>query len=198
MKATVTGLEIKVTDIYQADVIARDLEKNLGYPYWARNWMEMNKNLFAALRLEKRVMFIILSLIVLVAAFNIITTLIMVVMEKSKDIAILKSMGATSSHIMKIFVFQGIIIGAIGTFFGTVAGLLIALNLAGISLYVERLLGIKILPGDVYYLTELPSKVNYGDVAMIILGAMTICFLSTIYPSLRASKLDPAEALRYD
>ncbi|MFA5181705.1 MAG: lipoprotein-releasing ABC transporter permease subunit [Syntrophales bacterium] len=198
MKETVTGLEIKVNDIYQADTIAREMEKKLGYPYWARNWMEMNKNLFSALRLEKRVMFIILSLIVLVAAFNIITTLIMVVMEKSKDIAILKSMGATSHHIMKIFVFQGITIGAIGTFFGTIAGLLVALNLASISLYVERILGIKILPGDVYYLTELPSKVNYGDVAMIIIGAMTICFLSTIYPSLRASRLDPAEALRYD
>ncbi|MCK9392364.1 MAG: lipoprotein-releasing ABC transporter permease subunit [Syntrophales bacterium] len=198
MKERVTGLEIKVNDIYQADVIAREMEKKLGYPYWARNWMEMNKNLFSALRLEKRVMFIILSLIVLVAAFNIITTLIMVVMEKSKDIAILKSMGATSRQIMKIFVFQGIIIGAIGTFLGTIAGLLVALNLASLSLYMERLLGIKILPGDVYYLTELPSKVNYGDVALIIIGAMTICFLSTIYPSLRASKLDPAESLRYD
>ena len=198
MKELVTGLEIKVNDIYQADAIAREMEKKLGYPYWARNWMEMNKNLFSALRLEKRVMFIILSLIVLVAAFNIITTLIMVVMEKSKDIAILKSMGATSRQIMKIFVFQGIIIGAIGTFLGTIAGLLVALNLASLSLYMERLLGIKILPGDVYYLTELPSKVNYGDVALIIIGAMTICFLSTIYPSLRASKLDPAEALRYD
>lgn len=198
MKGLVTGLEIKVNDIYQADVIAGNIASKLGRPYWARNWMEMNKNLFAALRLEKRVMFIILSLIVLVAAFNIITTLIMVVMEKSKDIAILKSMGATAHNIMKIFVFQGLIIGAIGTFFGTLAGLSVAFNLAAISVFVERLLGIKILPGDVYYLTELPSKVNYSDVAMIIIGAMTICFLATIYPSRRASKLDPAEALRYD
>ena len=118
MKGLVTGLEIKVNDIYQADVIAGNIASKLGRPYWARNWMEMNKNLFAALRLEKRVMFIILSLIVLVAAFNIITTLIMVVMEKSKDIAILKSMGATAHNIMKIFVFQGLIIGAIGTFSG--------------------------------------------------------------------------------
>jgi len=198
MKGVVTGLEIKVHDLYSADATAANISKTLGHPYWARNWMEMNKNLFAALRLEKRVMFIILSLIVLVAAFNIITTLIMVVMEKSKDIAILKSMGATARNIMKIFVFQGLIIGAIGTFIGTVAGLSIAFNLADISVFVEHLLGIKILPGDVYYLTELPSKVNYGDVAMIIAGAMIICFLATIYPSRRASKLDPAEALRYD
>lgn len=198
MPGIVTGLEIKVKDLYQADVVAKNIEKKLGYPYWARNWMEMNKNLFAALRLEKRVMFIILSLIVLVAAFNIITTLIMVVMEKSKDIAILKSMGATARNIMKIFIFQGLIIGAVGTIIGTVAGLSIAFNLAAISAFIERLLGIKILPGDVYYLSELPSKVNYGDVAMIVIGAMMICFLATIYPSRRAAKMDPAEALRYD
>jgi len=133
-----------------------------------------------------------------VAAFNIITTLIMVVMEKSKDIAILKSMGATARNIMKIFIFQGLTIGAVGTIIGTVAGLSIAFNLAAISASIERLLGIKILPGDVYYLSELPSKVNYGDVAMIVIGAMTICFLATIYPSRRAAKMDPAEALRYD
>jgi lipoprotein-releasing system permease protein len=160
--------------------------------------MEMNKNLFAALRLEKRVMFIILSLIVLVAAFNIITTLIMVVMEKSKDIAILKSMGATAGGIMKIFILQGVIIGAIGTLLGAAGGITIALNLSKISLFIENLLGVKILPGDVYYLSELPSQVNYGDVSIIIAGSLVLCFLSTIYPSWRASKLDPAEALRYE
>lgn len=194
----VTGVEIRVNDIYKADVIAKAIERKVGFPYWARNWMEMNKNLFAALRLEKRVMFIILSLIVLVAAFNIITTLIMVVMEKNKDIAILKSMGATAKSIMKIFILQGVIIGVIGTLLGAVGGITIALNLSKISLFVENLLGIKILPGDVYYLSELPSRVNYGDVSIIIVGSLAICFLSTIYPSWRASKLDPAEALRYE
>jgi lipoprotein-releasing system permease protein len=194
----VTGVEIRVQDIYKADTIAKTIERKLGFPYWARHWMEMNKNLFAALRLEKRVMFIILSLIVLVAAFNIITTLIMVVMEKSKDIAILKSMGATSRGIMKIFILQGVIIGAIGTLLGAAGGISIALNLSKISLFVENLLGVKILPGDVYYLSELPSRVHYGDVAVIIAGSLIICFLSTIYPSWRASKLDPAEALRYE
>jgi lipoprotein-releasing system permease protein len=160
--------------------------------------MEMNKNLFSALRLEKRVMFIILSLIVLVATFNIITTLIMVVMEKNKDIAVLKSMGATSRSIMKIFILQGVTIGTIGTLLGCIGGLTIATNLSKISVYVERLLGIKILPGDVYYLNELPSRVNYSDVSIIVIGTILICFLSTIYPSWRASKLDPAEALRYE
>ena len=194
----VTGLEMKVNDIYKANIIAKAIEKKLGFPFWGRHWMEMNKNLFSALKLEKRVMFIILSLIVLVAAFNIISTLIMIVMEKNKDIAILKSMGATSKSVMKIFIFQGMTIGAIGTLLGCVGGLAVALNLEKFSRFIENLFGFKILPGDVYYLNQLPSQVNYSDVLIIVIGTMLICFLSTIYPSRRASQLDPAEALRYD
>ncbi len=198
MEGTVTGIEIKVDEIYGARKIANAIEKALGYPYWARSWMEMNKNLFSALKLEKRVMFIILSLIVLVAAFNIITTLIMTVMEKARDIAILKSMGATSRSIMKIFMIEGMVIGAIGTILGCLTGITIALNLERISRYIEDLFGFKILPKDVYYLNELPSQVNYGDVGAIACVAMLICFLAAIYPSWRASRLDPAEALRYE
>ena len=198
MDDAVTGIEIRVDDIYRADRIARSIENRLGFPYWGRHWMEMNKNLFAALRLEKRVMFIILSLIVLVAAFNIISALIMIVMEKNKDIAILKTMGANRTGIMKIFIYQGLIVGAIGTFLGTLAGLAVAFNLEAISRFVENLFGFKILPGDVYYLSELPSQVNFGDVGVIILGTLLISFLATIYPSWRASRLDPAEALRYE
>jgi lipoprotein-releasing system permease protein len=194
----VTGLEIKVSDIYKAHEVAGAIEKKLGFPFWVRDWMKMNKNLFAALKMERRVMFIILSLIVLVAAFNIITTLIMVVMEKSKDIAILKSMGATAKSIMKIFIYQGLIIGGIGTLLGTFGGLLVAFNLGDISRFVENLFGFKILPGDVYYLSELPSKVNYGDVVIIVVGTLLISFLATIYPSRNASRLDPAEAIRYE
>jgi lipoprotein-releasing system permease protein len=160
--------------------------------------MQMNKNLFSALKLEKRVMFIILTLIVLVAAFNIVTALIMVVMEKNKDIAVLKSMGATSNSIMKIFILQGVIIGTIGTILGCLGGLTVALNLESVSLFIEKTFGFKFLPGDVYYLNVLPSQVNYGDVAVIVIATMLISFLATIYPSRHASRLDPAEALRYE
>jgi lipoprotein-releasing system permease protein len=198
MGDTVTGIDIKVDDIYKADTIAKMMQSKLGFPFWAHNWMQMNKNLFSALKLEKRVMFIILSLIVLVAAFNIISALIMIVMEKNKDIAILKSMGATSRSIMKIFVYQGLFVGIIGTALGCAAGLAVALNLQQLSQFVEKMFHFKFLPGDVYYLSELPSKVNYGDVIIIVIGTLLVCFISTIYPSLRASRLDPAEALRYE
>ncbi len=194
----VTGLEIKVDNIYNARDIAGAIEQKLGYPFWARDWMKMNRNLFAALRLEKRVMFIIVGLIVLVAGFNIICTLIMVVMEKTKDIAILKSMGATSKSIMKIFMLQGVIIGGLGTLMGTVTGLLVAWNIGPISRFIENLFGFKILPGDVYYLSELPALVNYEDVAIILVGSVLISLLATLYPSRNASRLDPAEAIRYE
>jgi lipoprotein-releasing system permease protein len=194
----VTGLEIKVDNIYNAREIAGAVEQKLGYPYWARDWMKMNRNLFAALRLEKRVMFIIVGLIVLVAGFNIICTLIMVVMEKTKDIAILKSMGASSNSIMKIFMLQGVIIGGIGTLLGTVTGLLVAWNIGPITRSIENLFGFKILPGDVYYLSELPALVNYDDVVIIVIGSVVISLLATLYPSRNASRLDPAEAIRYE
>jgi lipoprotein-releasing system permease protein len=198
MGARVTGIEIKTNDLYQVKKIGKEIRQKMGFPFWTKDWMEMNRNLFSALKLEKRVMFIILSLIVLVAAFNIISALIMIVMEKNKDIAILKTMGATRAGIMKIFIFQGLIVGAIGTFLGCIAGLAVAFNLEALSRFVENLFGFKILPGDVYYLSELPSQVNYSDVGIIILGTLLISFLSTIYPSWRASRLDPAEALRYE
>ncbi|MEA2014325.1 MAG: lipoprotein-releasing ABC transporter permease subunit [Thermodesulfobacteriota bacterium] len=197
-KDTVTGIEIKVDDIYGAGRIAKSIEGELGYPYWARSWMEMNKNLFSALKLERRVMFIILSLIVIVAAFNIITTLIMTVMEKAKDIAILKSMGATARGIMKIFMIEGVVIGAIGTILGSITGISVALNLEWISRAVEKVFDFKILPKGVYYLNDIPSQVNCGEVVIIVIAAMFISFLAAIYPSWRASRLDPAEVLRYE
>jgi lipoprotein-releasing system permease protein len=197
MGAHVTGIEIKTDDIYKVKKVGKEIRQRMGFPFWTKDWMEMNRNLFAALRLEKIAMFIILVLIVLVAAFNIISTLIMVVMEKHKDIAILKSMGAPSKGILKIFIIEGLVIGVVGTVLGGILGLGAAFNLEKITGFVENLFGFKILSSDVYYIDKLPSQVNPFDVGMIVMTAILISLLATLYPSWRASKLDPAEALRY-
>ncbi|MBU4013377.1 MAG: lipoprotein-releasing ABC transporter permease subunit [Proteobacteria bacterium] len=189
MGDSVNGIEVRVNDIYNARNIADRIVKKLGFQYWARDWMQMNQNLFSALKLEKTVMFIILALIVLVAAFNIASTLIMMVMEKTKDIAILKAMGATDKSIRKIFVFKGIVIGSIGTILGVSLGFILCTVLKYYQ-FIE-------LPGDVYYITTLPVKLELLDVVMIASAAMAISFLATLYPARQASKLDPVEAIRY-
>jgi lipoprotein-releasing system permease protein len=150
MGARVSGIEIKTNDIYQVKEIGKEMRKKLGFPFWTKDWMEMHRNLFSAMKLEKIMMFIILVLIILVAAFNIISTLIMVVMEKYKDIAILKSMGASSKGILKIFVIEGLVTGVVGTVLGTILGLVVVFNLSGIQGLLEKLLGLKILASDVY------------------------------------------------
>ena len=187
----VTGIEVRVDDIYEADRVARAIGKALdGYPYWSRDWMRMNKNLFSALKLEKIVMFIILTLIILVAAFNIVGTLIMVVIEKTRDIAILKSMGATRRSIMKIFLIEGAVIGLVGTLLGLLGGYTLCTLLATYK-FIE-------LPSDVYYISTLPVKMNPLDVALIALAAIVITLAASVYPAWQASRFDPAEAIRYE
>jgi len=198
MGARVSGIEIKTNNIYNVKEIGKEIRKKLGFPFWTKDWTEMHRNLFSAMKLEKIMMFIILVLIILVAAFNIISTLIMVVMEKYKDIAILKSMGASSKGILKIFVIEGLVTGVVGTVLGTLLGLVVVFNLSGIQGLLERLLGLKLLASDVYYIDKLPSQVNPFDIAVIVMTAILISLLATLYPSWRASKLDPAEALRYE
>ncbi len=190
MDDTVSGIEVKVENIYDVKSIARRIQQALGFPFWTKDWMQMNKSLFAALKLERTVMFIILVLIVLVAAFGIVSTLIMVVMEKNKDIAILKSMGATAKSIMRIFILEGLIIGVVGTLLGLLGGYLICM-LLGKYQFIS-------LPSDVYYISRLPVKMNGMDFLLVAFSAIGISFLATLYPSWQASKLDPAEALRYE
>ncbi len=190
MEGAVTGIEVRVGDIYGVKKVAEKVRRAVGFPFWTKDWMEMNRSLFAALKLERTVMFIILALIVLVAAFGIVSSLIMVVMEKNKDIAVLKSMGATSPSIMRIFVFEGLIIGLVGTILGLIGGYAICMILAKYQ-FIS-------LPRDVYYISRLPVKLNGLDFFLVALSAMGISFLATIYPSWQASKLDPAEALRYE
>ena len=195
---SVTGIEVKLRNVYGAEGVKKELLKSLPKPYWIRTWTDMNRNLFSALKLEKVVMFIILTLIILVAALNIISTLIMVVMEKGKEIAILKSIGATSGGIMRIFMIEGAIIGLSGTALGTLLGVVCALNLEGVVGFLERAFKFKILPPSVYYIDRLPSKVEPAVVITIVMVSLAISFLATIYPSWKASRFDPAEGLRYE
>jgi lipoprotein-releasing system permease protein len=187
---SVTGIEVKIEDVYHADKLARDIEIMLGPPYYAKDWMQMNRNLFSALKLEKIVMFIILTLIVIVASFNIVSNLIMIVIEKGREIAIIKAMGATSKGIMAIFMIHGVIIGIIGTVIGVAGGYVLCQVLKKYQ-FIS-------LPADVYYLSYLPVKIDIYDFIVVPAAALLISFLATIYPSLQAAKLDPVESLRYE
>ena len=189
LPGAVHGLEVKTTDLNQADRIAKRIEQALGPNYFAKDWMRMNRNIFSALQLEKTALSVIMALVVMVAAFNIVSTLIMVVMEKNKDIAILKSMGATSGSIMRIFIYEGLVIGLVGTFLGVLGGL-------GLCALLSRYQFIK-LP-EVYPISTLPVLVLPSDVIFIALSATVITLAATLYPSWQAAKVDPAVALRYE
>lgn len=194
----VTHIAVRVRDIYRAPLIAREIQGRLGPSYYCRDWIQMNRNLFYALRMERRVMFILLSLIVAVAAFSVIAVLMMTVMEKRREIAILRSMGARRRSVVRVFLYEGLLIGLGGTVLGTIGGLLVAFNAERIAKAVEALLGVKFLPADVYYITEVPSRVNPWDVLAVVALAIGLSLLSALYPAWKASKLDPVEVLRYE
>ncbi|MHC1729900.1 MAG: lipoprotein-releasing ABC transporter permease subunit [Syntrophobacteraceae bacterium] len=187
---SVSGIEVKVDDIYEAGSVREALKKRLGTPFYVRDWIQMNSSFFAALKLEKVVMFVILTLIILVASFNIVSSLTMLVMEKGRDIAILKAMGATTASIRRIFVLEGFLIGLSGTVLGLAGGF----SLCGLLKEYEFI----DLPANVYQLSKLPVKMEMFDLFLIALAAICISLVATLYPSRKAARLDPAEALRYE
>ncbi len=187
---SVTGIEVKIVDLYNAGEMAGEIEHLLDPPYYTRDWMQMNRNLFSALKLEKIVMFIILTLIIIVASFNIISNLIMIVIEKGREIAIMKTMGATNRGIMTIFMVHGLIIGITGTVIGVIGGY-------GLCQLLKTYKFIN-LPADVYYLSYLPVKMSLFDYTVVPAAAILITFIATLYPSWQAAKLDPVEPLRYE
>ena len=194
----VSGVRLKLTDLLESREVARELYQSLGGDLAISDWTRSHANFFRAVEIEKRMMFIILTLIVTVAAFNVISTLVMVVTEKQSDIAILRTLGATPRSVMKIFVVQGAVIGVLGTILGVVGGILLALNIDVVVPFLERLLRIQFLSKDVYYISELPSDLHLDDVALIAAVSLALSLLATIYPSWRAARVRPAEALRYE
>jgi lipoprotein-releasing system permease protein len=194
----VSGLRVKVTNVNDARTIARKLQKNLKVDGYVQDWTQQNATYFRAVEIEKRMMFIILTLIIAVAAFNLVSTLVMVVRDKHPDIAILRTLGASPNMIMQVFVVQGAVIGVIGTLIGVVGGILLALNVGTIVSTVESLFGFRVLSPEVYFLSSLPSDLKWADVWVTAAISLVLALLATLYPSYSASKVNPAEALRYE
>ncbi len=194
----VSDLRLKLKNIYDAPKIAREINNNLGALYWVSDWTQQHQNFFKAIKTERMVMFVILSLIVIVAAFNIVSTLVMLVNDKRADIAILRTLGLTPKQVMMVFIVQGTLIGLIGTTMGVLIGTLLAENVTSIVHMIENIFHVHFLSADVYYITDVPSDLRWADVAKISAVAFLAAMLMTIYPAWQASRTQPAEALRYE
>ncbi|MDO8412788.1 MAG: lipoprotein-releasing ABC transporter permease subunit [Gallionellaceae bacterium] len=198
MGNTVSGISARLHDLDLAPQVAIELERNLPPNTYASDWTRQHANYFRAVQIEKKMMFIILSLIVAVAAFNIVSTLVMAVTDKQADIAILRTLGATPASIMKIFIVQGTLIGIIGSLLGVIGGVLLALNIDTVVPFIEKILGLHFLSKEVYFISELPSDLHRSDVLSVASFSFVISLLATLYPSWRAAQTQPAEALRYE
>lgn len=198
LDSAVTGVRLKLNDLFQAPRVAREIGNRLGGLMQVQDWTRKHANFFRAVQTEKRVMFVILTLIVAVAAFNIVSTLVMVVTDKQADIAILRTLGATPALILGIFMIQGALIGLLGMAFGIIGGVALATNVETIVPAIEQAFGVQFMPADVYYISDLPSKLVWSDVWQIGSVAFLLSFVATLYPAWRASRTQPAEALRYE
>ncbi len=194
----VNGLRLKLADVYRAPLVRQELARALGPDFYVSDWTREHANFFRALKIEKRVMFIILFLIVAVAAFNIVSTLVMVVTDKQADIAILRTLGMSPRAVMGVFMVQGIVIGVIGTLLGALAGVLTSLNVETLVPMLEGLFGVQFFPADVYVISDFPAEMHWDDVIMVTIAALVMSTVATIYPAWRASRTQPAEALRYE
>ena len=198
MSEGVTGVRLKMHDMDQAFEVARDLATKLQGPYRVSDWSQDNANLFRALKMEKTVMAILLSLIIAMGAFNLVSSQVMLVTDKQADIAILRTLGLTPRQVMQVFMVQGSLIGIIGTVLGVIGGIVLTLNLGSILKGIESVFGVQLLPEDVYYITGLPTDLQVSDVSTIAAVALGMAFIATLYPAWRAARTAPAEALRYE
>jgi len=194
----VSGLRLKLEDMFQAPQVVREVARSLGGSFFVSDWTREHRNFFRSIQVTKRIMFVILLLIVAVAAFNIVSTLVMVVQDKQADIAIFRTLGSSPGSILTVFMIQGLVIGVVGTLGGMLLGVLLALNLETLVNAMEAVLGMDLLAADVYFISDLPARVNWFEVLQIGLFALGISLVSTIYPAWKAARTQPAEALRYD
>lgn len=197
-RSSVSGIGVKVDNEFNAYTIKRALQKVFRHPFTVKTWMDLDRNLMRALAIEKKMMFIILALIIVVACFNIASSLIMQVLEKTKDIGILRAMGATGFDIKAIFIFLGFSTGILGVFFGSALGILIARNINAIADYVERMTGLELFPSDIYYLSSIPVKIVASDVGVIAALSLGLAVIASLYPAWKASRLNPVDAIRYE
>lgn len=194
----VGALQLKIRDMFDVYSVRQELAQQIQQVFYVRDWTQQHANFFKAIEMEKRMMFIVLALIIMVAAFNIVSTMVMVVTDKQSDIAVLRTLGATPASIQTMFIIQGLVIGLSGAFFGLLGGVALAMNIDVIIPFIENLLGFKFFPADVYYISEVPSKLVWSDVWYVTGLAFLLTLVATLYPARKASKIHPAEALRYE